>query len=50
VNCPKCGSRLAYVRTQDETHFYRCARHGTVILPPDGRVRLDDPANSAAKH
>jgi hypothetical protein len=49
------GLRLAHlkslknVRTQDETHFYRCARHGTIILPADGRIRQDDPLNSAAR-
>jgi hypothetical protein len=38
------------VRTQDDTHFYRCAQHGLVILPPHGRVHLDDPNNPATVH
>ena len=39
ANCPYCGTALVYVRTDGETHIYRCARHGSLILPPDGRVR-----------
>ena len=39
MNCPFCGARLEYLRTEDETHFYRCDRHGMLMLPPDGRVR-----------
>ena len=47
VNCPYCGAAMVYVRTDVlvyerrdvETHIYRCARHGSLILPPDGRVR-----------
>jgi hypothetical protein len=39
MNCPLCGARLVYLRTEGETHFYRCDRHGMLMLPPDGRVR-----------
>ena len=39
LNCPYCGAPLAYVRTEGDTHVYRCQRHGLLILPPDGRVR-----------
>jgi hypothetical protein len=24
LNCPKCGKPLVYVRTDGDTHFYRC--------------------------
>ena len=37
LNCPKCGTRLVYLRTQDDTHFYRCAQRGLMVLPPHGR-------------
>lgn len=40
INCPTCGAALVYVRTEGETHLYRCPRHGSLILPPDGRIRL----------
>jgi uncharacterized Zn finger protein (UPF0148 family) len=50
VNCPKCGTPLSYVRTDGDTHFYRCPRHGSLVLPPDGRVRPDDPNDSAVRH
>lgn len=39
VNCPLCGLALVYVRTDDDTHIFRCATHGALILPPDGRIR-----------
>jgi hypothetical protein len=39
INCPMCGAALAYVRAEGETHFYRCDRHGALMLPPDGRIR-----------
>ena len=50
VNCPKCGQRLTYVRSEGETHFYRCPRDGAVILPPNGIVRVDNPEDSAVTH
>ena len=49
LNCPQCGKPLAYTHTSSETLFYRCERDGTVILPPDGRVRVDDPNHSAVR-
>jgi DNA-directed RNA polymerase subunit RPC12/RpoP len=39
INCPYCGAALAYLRTEGETHFYSCPRHGRLMLPPDGRIR-----------
>jgi hypothetical protein len=27
-----------YVRTDGDTHVYRCPRHGSMLLPPHGRV------------
>jgi hypothetical protein len=44
MNCPYCGAPLTYVRTEGagsvgETFVFRCARHGVLILPPDGRIR-----------
>jgi uncharacterized C2H2 Zn-finger protein len=50
LNCPACGLRLDYVRWENGTHFYRCPRHGAVVLTPDGRVREDDPENSFVVH
>ena len=26
LNCPKCGQKLAYVRSEGNLHFYRCPR------------------------
>jgi len=47
LNCPLCGVPLVYLRSEGETHFYRCPHHGSVILPPDGRVRAEhgEPVN-----
>jgi hypothetical protein len=39
LNCPTCGTPLVYLRTDNDTHVYRCPRHGLMLLPPDGRVR-----------
>ena len=36
VNCPLCGTPLAFVCTEQATHVYRCPRHGQLLLPPDG--------------
>jgi hypothetical protein len=33
INCPTCGAPLVYVRTEGETHVYRC--------PPQAKGRLD---------
>ena len=40
MNCPLCGARLTYVRTEGGTNVYRCDRHGELMLPPGGHVRL----------
>jgi hypothetical protein len=56
VNCPKCGAALVYVRSEGPTdiyaatHFYRCWRHGVVVLPPNGIIRVDDPNDSVVRH
>ena len=49
LNCPHCGERLAYVRSESaadaplaesrETHVYACRRHGEYLLSPDGLLR-----------
>jgi hypothetical protein len=39
MNCPLCGARLTYLRTDGETYVYHYLRHGVLILPPDGRLR-----------
>ena len=39
VNCPYCGARLVYVRTQEGKHLYECLQHGRLILLLDGRLR-----------
>jgi hypothetical protein len=38
LNCPKCGARLVFVRTDGDTNFYDCFKDGVVILPPHGRL------------
>lgn len=38
MNCPYRGARLTYLRSENETHYYRCDRHGELMLPPDGRL------------
>lgn len=48
--CPVCGRRADYVRWEGGTHFYRCQRHGAILLSPDGTVRPDDPQNSEVLH
>ena len=35
LDSPLCGAPVVYVRGEDDTHFYRCSHHGSVILPPD---------------
>jgi hypothetical protein len=37
--------QLVYVRTEraTATQLYRCERDGSIIMPPDGRPRRDDP-------
>ena len=56
LKCPKCGYPLAYVRSEgtadiyQATHSYRCPRHGVVILPPSGIVRIDNPNDSVVRH
>jgi hypothetical protein len=39
MNCPLCGAPIVCVRSQGDTHYYRCDRHGVLVLPPDGRIR-----------
>ena len=50
VNCPTCGQPLTYVRSDGEWHFYRCPTHQTVVLPPNGRMKVDDPEDSEVRH
>jgi hypothetical protein len=50
LNCPKCGKPLIFLWAEDEWHFYRCPTHLTVVLPPDGRLKVDDPYDSMVKH
>ena len=50
LNCPVCGVRLDYVRWETGSHYYRCPRHGAVVLRPDGRVLEDDPDDSFVIH
>ena len=40
VNCPKCGQPLVFIITKDETNWYSCTRHGTIVLPPNGRANV----------
>ena len=40
LNCPRCGTRLAYVRADGDIEVYQCPNDGVVLLPPDGRVRV----------
>jgi hypothetical protein len=41
---------LTYRWSEGETLFYKCRVHGIVVLRPDGRVRVDDPDDPAARH
>jgi hypothetical protein len=43
MNCPLCGVRLTYLRTEEDTHIYHCLRHGALMLSPDGRMRQASP-------
>jgi hypothetical protein len=42
LNCPKCGTRLTYRWSDGDTHIYSCPKHGRVVLPLSGGVRVDD--------
>ena len=48
--CPVCGLRVDYVRWERGTHFYRCRRHGAILLTPAGEVRVDDRDDSEVIH
>jgi hypothetical protein len=50
LNCPECGESMIYVRSDGDTHFYRCVNHPVVVFPPDGRIRVDDLYNSLIRH
>lgn len=39
LNCPYCGLPTTHEHTEGETHVYLCPRHGTLLLPSDGRLR-----------
>ena len=39
LNCPYCGARLEYARSDENTHVFRCWGCGPLVLPPDGRLR-----------
>jgi hypothetical protein len=44
LSSARTAAQLTYVRTEGagsvgETFVFRCARHGVLILPPDGRIR-----------
>jgi tRNA(Ile2) C34 agmatinyltransferase TiaS len=39
MNCPICGTSMLYVETEGQKHYYRCPRHGLLMLPPDGRFQ-----------
>ena len=41
LKCPYCGRSTAYVRSDGDTHFYKCPRDGPLILPPNGRLARD---------
>jgi hypothetical protein len=45
-----CGQLLTYVRSDGEWHFYRCPTHQTVVLPPNGRMKVDDSEDSDVRH
>jgi len=49
LNCPTCRKPPIYVRTAGTVHFYWCLRHGSLVLPPDGRLRPEMPADSAMR-
>jgi hypothetical protein len=42
LTCPICGAATTYVETHEgPTYVLACARHGRLILRPDGRLRQD---------
>ena len=40
LNCPACGTRLIYVRSDGDTVYYRCPKDGAVVMPPNGRIKV----------
>lgn len=36
--------------SQGETHLYRCPTVGRLLLPPNGIMQVDDPADSSVRH
>ena len=43
VNCPYCGIRLRYTRTEVETHVYQCPKDGDLMLPPNEALQRVPP-------
>ena len=50
LHCPKCGKPVVYVRTEGDTHFYRCDRDGSVVFPPHGRIYVENPTTPVTLH
>ena len=50
LHCPKCGKPVVYVRTEGDTHFYRCERDGSVVFPPHGRIYVENTTTPVTLH
>lgn len=50
LNCPRCGTPLTYRWSDGDTHIYSCPKHGRVVLPPHGRVRVASGDDGAVRH
>ena len=50
LKCLKSGAPLTYQHSQADVHFYWCATHGRLVLPPSGIMQVDDPDDSAVRH
>ncbi|HEX7895040.1 MAG TPA: hypothetical protein VF447_12670 [Terriglobales bacterium] len=44
VQCPYCGKRVALVPSDGDVAYYECETDGLLILPPDGRLRRQEPS------
>lgn len=44
VQCPYCGKRVKLVPSDGDVAYYECEKDGLLVLPPDGRLRRQEPS------
>ena len=43
LNCPECGECLRHVRSEVQTHYFLCSRHGAMLIMLGGDVQRAEP-------